>query len=106
VPLAFLQADLVRANPDWKPQFTAAVAILRSSGIPLGIIYNGMRSNQTDLEWTEEAARLCHLIEHEMGVLPEQAIFHSWMDRPRKMLPETDPGTLANLVTRYERGRR
>lgn len=104
VPLAFLQADLVRANPDWRAQFLDTVAILRSRRIPLGVIYNGMRSSQTDLEWTEEAERLYHVVEHEMGVLPEQAIFHSWMDRPRKMLPDTEPGTLTHLVTLYERG--
>jgi len=101
---AFLQADLVRSNPNWKPQFLSAVGLVRGLGIPLGVIYNGTPENGTDEEWTTEAMRLCHVVEGEMRVAPDLVVFQTWTDHPQRMLPDTDSGTLTNLVARYKQG--
>jgi hypothetical protein len=36
-----------------------------------------------------------------MNIRPDQAIFQSWMDFPRTILPDREPQSLTNLVLRY-----
>jgi hypothetical protein len=103
-PFAFFQADLVRTTPDWRNQFEMAVAVVRRDGIPLGVIYDGQPTDNSDEQWTANARTLCRTVEGQMRVTPDLVIFQTWTDRPRKMLPDTADGSLTNLVARYERG--
>ena len=97
-PLAFIQADVVWRAPNWKRDLLAGKRITENAGIPLGIIYN---ASPDEADWTHAASDHFHLIEAEMHIEPAQAIFASWTDRPRKMLPETDPTSLTGLVFQY-----
>jgi hypothetical protein len=100
-PLAFFRADIVWHHPNWRAQFEDAVPLLRSLKIPLGVIYNGSPDAAGDEEWTQTALRNARAIECDLHVRPDQVVFQSWMDRPRRILPENEPGTLTNLVFRY-----
>lgn len=100
-PLAFFHADCAWVRPNWESQFLLGVQIVQAAGIPLGVIYNGSRRDDTDLSWSNAAIAHFKLIEGQLGVRPYAAIFQSWTDRPRKMLPEDEPGTLTNVVATY-----
>ena len=100
-PLAFLRADVVWQRPNWRAQFEGAVPLLRSLRIPLGVIYNSSPDVTSDQEWTESALRHARLIECDLHVRPDQVVFQSWTDHPRRVLPETQPGTLTHLVAEY-----
>ena len=100
-PLAFLRADVVWGRPNWRAQFEGAVPLLRSLRIPLGVIYNSSPDVTSDQEWTESALRHARLIECDLHVRPDQVVFQSWTDHPRRVLPETQPGTLTHLVAEY-----
>lgn len=100
-PLSFFRADIVWRRPIWRSQFETAARFLRSLGMPLGIVYDGSPDAASDREWTDMALSNATMVECQLGIKPAQAVFQSWMDRPRRILPETEPGTLTNLVLRY-----
>jgi hypothetical protein len=101
--LSFLQADLVWSTPTWKSDFLEGAAIARSKSIPMGIIYN---ASPKDRNWTALAASHYRLIEGELKVVPAQAVFKTWTDYPRRMLPESDRSTFSGLVHEYLNWRR
>jgi hypothetical protein len=103
-PLAFLRADLVPTMPAWRQQFATAIGVVRNSGVPLGVIYNGTRMDTSDATWIAAANHLCHVVEGQMAVEPAQVAFMTWTDRPHRLLPENQPGTLTNLVNKYAHG--
>ena len=100
-PLAFLRADIVWRHPNWRAQFEYAVSLLHSLKIPLGVIYNGSPEIQNDEEWTQTALQNAMTIECDLHVRPDQVVFQSWTDHPRRNLPETQPGTLTHLVVQH-----
>jgi hypothetical protein len=103
-PLAFLRADVVWTHPLWRVQLQGMVKSLQSMAVPLGIIYNGSATSMTDEEWATTAARNAVIIEQELGISPVQVAFQSWLDYPRRLLPETRPGTMTNLILWYVHG--
>jgi hypothetical protein len=97
-PLDFLHADVQWSNnsPSELQQFTTR---MHAAGIKVGFIYNGDPTDQTDLAWTEHAeARFTSI---ERSLVADQTILQTWMLRPTNMLPETQAGTMTNLVDRY-----
>lgn len=100
-PLAYFAADCAWVRPNWKDQFLLGVQVVHNAGIPLGVIYNASRREETDLSWANAAIAHYRLIEGQLGVRPDQAIFQTWTDRPRLVLPEDTPGTLTNIVLSY-----
>jgi hypothetical protein len=104
-PLAFLRADIVWQRPNWRNQLQAAVQMLRAVRIPLSVIYNGRPTSVSDEDWTDTALRAAEILECELHIEAPQVAFMTWMDRPRRMLPETDRGTLTNLILRYVQNR-
>jgi hypothetical protein len=102
VPLAFVDLDIVWPQPSWQTQFQAALATIRNASIPLGVIYNGLASDQSDVAWIANADTQIRLIEHKLGFKPDRAIFQSWYLYPQTMLPETTPNsTFTGLVKSY-----
>lgn len=99
-PLAFLQADIVWRDPSAMTDFAAGVGIALQAGIPLGVIYNAAPSAK---DWIVEATQNLQKVEKEMNIHPRQAVFQSWTDQPRIILPETDPNSLTGLVREYIR---
>jgi len=101
VPLAFMQTDLLWPRPNWQSQFRSAVEILHDVHVPLGVIYNASRRETSDIAWVSAAREHIRVIESMLSGHPDQAIFMTWTDRPRQMLPEIEPGTLTYLVRSY-----
>lgn len=100
-PFAFVALDVVKMQPDWQAQFSVAIAALRKAGMPIGIIYNGTPRDPTDAAWVANAQNQIKLNESQLGTTPSQAIFQSWTDYPRKILPDTAPDSFTGLVRSY-----
>jgi hypothetical protein len=103
--LEFLHADV-----GWSPAAMANLqplsAFLKSRRVNFGIIYNGgAAEGNTDQSWGRETMDHYTYIESGLGVVPDQAIFHTWVPLPLHNLPETTSGTLTNLVLQYLRPR-
>jgi hypothetical protein len=98
--LAFLHAD-VQWRHDWHPRLREAQAFANQRGIPFGVIINSNHPDKVDTEWTTHAEQRLHAVRSILGSLPDQIIFQSWTLAPRRFLPDTEPGTLTNLVERF-----
>ncbi len=101
-PLAFVHADL-----HWKEYDQTRMAALKAAfdgaGIRFGVIYDGNPEDQTDVAWTQNAQTRFSMVEQDPLTEPDDAILQTWMVRPIHMLPETQPGTMTNLVLSYAR---
>jgi uncharacterized protein (TIGR03437 family) len=104
-PLAFFQTDVDRGYPNWRDQVEATRQALVQRGISFGMIYNGLLSDQTDAGWTQNATNLFLDYELHGGVIPDQAVFQSWDNYPKHVLPESDPTTLTHVIDLYIRQR-
>ena len=100
-PVEALHLDVAWQSQNWRAQLVRIAKIVQSSDIALGITYNGTRLDQSDQSWTDDARSHFVEVEKSVGIVPQHAIFQSWMDFPRAMLPDTQSGTLTNLVTGY-----
>ena len=99
--LAFMHVDL-----GWKPGSVANLkplaAALQRRGVPLGVIYDADDSNNnSDENWARNTIRHFTEVESELGVRPDHAVIETWTRHPARVLPETEPGTLTNVVLRY-----
>ena len=101
-PLAFFHAD-INWNGNWRRDLPALAQRLRDLRIPGGIIVNGDPGAATDRDWTDAATRHMQLVVDDLGLKPYAYIFQTWDARPTRMLPESQPGTLTNLVLRNSR---
>ncbi len=95
--LAFLHAD-VQWRGDWQSQLKAASHFAADSGMQFGVIINSNYPDNNDNDWTENAKGRLTAVRSDLGSLPDQVIVQSWTVAPRRFLPETQPGTLTNLV--------
>jgi len=100
MPPAFVDFDVVWTG-DWRPQLKELAKRLHDKGIKFGIIYDGNADDQTDAAWTTDAEQRFAAIEADPALVPDQAILQTWMLRPTRMLPESEPGTMTYLVDRY-----
>ncbi len=99
-PLAFYQLD-VQWNTDWASRTLQQARTVQRAGVPLGVIYNGDPRARSSREWVQSAVANFRTVEQLLGGAPQQAIFTSWTQFPRRTLPESDPATLTSLVLRY-----
>ena len=103
--LEFLHADESWSR-DGMANLQPLSAFLKSRRINFGIIYNGGATDgQTDQSWGRETTDHFTYIESGLGIVPDQAIFQTWVPLPSHNLPETTFGTLTNLVLQYLRPR-
>jgi hypothetical protein len=98
---AFVDIDIAWLLPAWQAQFEIVVDVVRKAGIPLGVIFNGTRADASDPAWLASARAHIQLIESRLGGPPPRAIFQTWTDHPRRMLPETEPDTFTNFIKAY-----
>ena len=103
-PLDFVHLDIPWQSP-WQSALARLQQRLHAAHLPIGIIYNGDESDQTDLAWTQHASARAVQVEDGPSALPDQAILQSWMRHPSRMLPEDQPGTMTNLLLDYARTR-
>ncbi len=110
-PLAFMQLD----TPFNYPGIEALTANyyresqqLKREGLieKIGIIYDGTPDDPTDEAWVSDAKDHIRLLEGSDHMHPDQALIFSWMAHPRRMLPESSPGSMTGLVEDYARHHR
>ena len=101
--LAFFHADVAWTAPNWRQQFSAVKTNMQAEEIEFGVIYDGGGTGKTESDdsWTQEAEQRFHLVESTPSLVPDHVIFQSWARWPHHLLPETEHGTMTNLVLRY-----
>ncbi len=99
VPLAFIQCDLNWSEHAMKNLVPLSQA-LKTQGVPFSVIYNGGTAN-SDEEWCAGTEQHYTEIETNLGVIPDIAMFQSWVILPSHLLPETKFGTMTNIVANY-----
>lgn len=98
-PFAFIHVDIAWESPLWQDHLKTLTAFTRKKGIKLGIIYNG--AGKTGVEWTQRAEQRFTDIESRLKIVPDLAVIQTWEPQPDHMMPDSQPGTLTNLVIRY-----
>lgn len=99
-PFGFLHLDSEWSRPDWTQTLLDVTAVARTSGVPVGVIYNGGEAG-SDEEWIENAARRMYEYEVLAGGTLDHVVIQSWNDRPHRTLPDTDVTAMTSLVNRY-----
>ena len=99
-PFAFLHLDMDWGRTSWPALGVAVESAGSSRGVPIGIIYNG-GSTTSDFLWLAAAGRRVLAYETDAGARPDHVVFQSWMDKPDRVLPESDSATFTSLVNRY-----
>jgi hypothetical protein len=101
--LSFFHADVAWTSP-WQQQLGAVKRVAHERGLKFGVIYDGGGTpgkQESDNVWTQEAEERLRLVESAPSLVPDHAVFQSWARWPHKMLPETESGTMTNLVLQY-----
>jgi hypothetical protein len=101
-PLGYFHADVVWSRPVWRVVLKKVVPHLAAERVAFGVIYNGDPQAPSDAAWLDTAFQHMEIIEKDMRLHPRHAVFQSWTDRPRDILPEDSPNAFANLILRYE----
>jgi hypothetical protein len=106
--IAFLHVDINwrQDNANWRQSLRQIASFAQASHLPLGIIYNANMTPSilSDQAWLNSALQNTTEIENKMGIVPAQAIFHSWDKFPRRSI--TDETGLGEdyLVKQYLMG--
>jgi len=99
-PLAFFDADLDWGSPTVSKDYNSLMRMVRSEGIPVGIIYDGDEGNMSDSSWLETAKHHVEMAESFAGP-PDIVVFQSWNHYPKKVLPETDQDAFTSIIDDY-----
>jgi hypothetical protein len=99
--LAFFHLDVDYKIPDWAGKGRQVEEAMRGRGIPFGIQYFGNRSDTSDAQWLDSAARRVFTYETSKGGRPDHALIQSWHRHPNFLLPETDPTAFTAFLLRY-----
>jgi hypothetical protein len=100
-PFDFVHLDADWTLGDWPDRAVAATAQARKRGIAATLIYNGGDRASSDLAWNEVARAHIDAYESGLGGRPDHLVFQSWMDRPDRVLPDSDPTTFTGLIRQY-----
>ena len=98
--LAFMHADVGWILP-WIDVVGRLGDEMHARDIPFGVIYNGMDLDLSDAAWIDDAEQHFLAYENSGYRLPDMAIFQSWAEYPRRILPEDDKIRSPSLVLRY-----
>jgi len=99
--LAFLHMDVNWRQPDWPTAVAAMEHLAHGAGMKFGVIYNSDGQAPTDEVWVAEAKRHFDELETRYGLIPDQAIFHTWNDHPSHVFPESSDAAHSYLVAQY-----
>jgi hypothetical protein len=102
-PLAFIRADVQWKNP-WQSDLANLKSRLHQEGIKMAINFNGggEPGDQSDEGWAQTAINRCRTIEANPRLSPDMATVQSWVRWPSHLLPESQPGTLTNVLMQCE----
>jgi hypothetical protein len=98
--LAYFRLDLWWNLP-WQKRMARLASLLHEKQVPLQVIYDGASFAPSDRAWIDQAAQRFREFEGTAGLTPDAVIMQSWHSKPSHELPESDPGTLTNLVLQY-----
>jgi hypothetical protein len=99
----FFHFDVDFSRAEWPQVAKHLEDFCRSRGIAFGMIYIG--GGDTDQAFAASAEDRFATYEAKAGGQPAQVVFQSWIDKPDRVLPETNPGAFTWLVDRYFRDR-
>ena len=99
--LAFIQFDMLWKHNLWREQLKEAASLAQKQLIPFGVYYTGSISDHSDSEWSAEVAFNYDQVENELNIRPQQVVFASWTDYPRRVLPETNTSTFTGAALSY-----
>jgi hypothetical protein len=101
-PLASMTLDIDWPRPNWPKSLQTTVAFLRSQHVRVGIIYNAFAPPTMTNEGYLEAARQNFVqIERSMHIVPEMAVFASWVRFPRRAISDQSGLGQDYLVKEY-----
>jgi hypothetical protein len=96
-PISFVDADIIWQE-NWKPQIVDWKVKLHAAGIAFGVIFDGDPTDTSDDAWTSHALERYRAVIADQSMKPDDMIFQSWMERPTRLLPDSEPATLTGLV--------
>jgi hypothetical protein len=98
-PFAFEHLDVDWSRSGWERLAVDLEHVVRERGVAFGMIYNGGAAT-SDAQWVGIAGG--RVVAHAAaGAKPDHVLFQSWMDKPDRVLPETEPTTFTALLDRY-----
>ena len=100
-PLGYFHLDVDWARRDWASVAKEIEDVVRSRGVPFGIIYNGGDTTGSNEEWLQLTIERAYEYEQVTGGRPDHVIFQSWHYYPTRVLPETDRGAFTSVIDRY-----
>ena len=100
-PISMVSTDVAWPVASWPYHVARWYEYARAHGLLFAIIYNGDGTDDSDAAWTDQARRKFEIVEGEMGLRPDAAVFASWNVRPRFLLPETSASSHTGLVRSY-----
>lgn len=86
---------------DWRAKIPAFIAMLQKRQIGFGIIYNATRAPKSDDAWIESAKQNVVSFESLIRAQPNQVVIQTWNPNPVRIVPETDPATMAGYLKWY-----
>ena len=102
-PMPGFNVEFWTEQAGWDTQLKSMEDYSKQQGVPFGIMYNSSNPNtqNSNVEWIADAG--CNIVKYEMqkGGTPDLGIFVSWVAKPDRMLPETQPGTFTNFIYSY-----
>jgi hypothetical protein len=105
-PMGFVRLECASFQVrEWLPRYVAAEKFLRSMGVPIGELVTGDAADKSDAEWVRKAEERYAVWESEGRSTPAQVVFQTWMERPTRILPESESTTLTHLLNGYFRER-
>jgi hypothetical protein len=102
VPVSCLHADLIWQAPDAMQQLATWKRAAKGAGMAFGVIFNGDPADKSDQAWAEHAVQRHRLVQSDPTIAADTAVFQTWMAHPTRLLPDSDPGTLAGVIVRAQ----
>ncbi len=102
-PLAFLHFDIDWGNPGWQAGLKAAVQFARLAHLPFGVIYNASPGAKSDADWLNQASRHMSEVEKTLGIIPNHAIFQSWIRFPTHAISDAAGPGMDYLLEQYNK---
>ncbi len=100
-PLAFWHADVAWLHGG-QPVMPLLGRSMRALGLRFGAIVGGTPQDATNQQWVADALRHLGGLMADPATRPDDVVVQSWQPLPDRMLPETMPGTITNLLAQAE----
>ncbi len=99
--IAFFHCDIAwRTN--WRPTFMILAQAFRNEHIRFGAVIGGTPRDPTDQAFEQTGLNALKDFESNPATRLDDILIESWQPRPTRFLPETEFGTITNLLLRAE----